>query len=57
MIQPTEHAPHCPGPDWEFQPQLWPGTAIRGRCRNCGAVTIQRADRARTRTRKGGDAA
>lgn len=39
---PAEHAPHCPGPEWEWQQQIRPGLAIRGRCIHCGAIKITR---------------
>lgn len=39
---PLEHAPHCPGPEYEWQQQIWPGLATRGRCVHCGAVQIDR---------------
>jgi hypothetical protein len=39
----TAHAPHCAEPEWEWQPQIWPGLARLGRCRNCGATRIDRS--------------
>lgn len=39
---PLDHSADCLGADYEWQPQLWPGLAIRGRCRGCGASRIDR---------------
>lgn len=56
MIPPTQHAPHCPEPEYEWQQQIWPGLAARGRCIHCGAVQIDRTNQD-PRTAIRGDAA
>lgn len=40
----TEHAPHCPAPEYEWQQNVWGDLPIRGRCIHCGAVKIRRQD-------------
>jgi hypothetical protein len=42
-IDNVEHAPTCLGAEYEWQQQIWPGLAARGRCLNCGAVTFDRS--------------
>lgn len=43
---PGEHAPHCPEPAMMWQQPITPGLARIARCRNCGAVEIDRTEQA-----------
>lgn len=56
-IPPSEHAPHCPGPEYEWQQQIWPGTPVRGRCVHCGAIAVDRSAQPARRVRTRGGAA
>lgn len=43
----SEHAPNCPEPFIEWQADIHPGLARRGRCVNCEAIEVDRTNQTR----------